>query len=127
MLPVRLSSHTLGSLHNITRSALLTATRQETKRQIHLNSPNAFKVKRWNAIQQDRLCRLSIQSHRSFHASVRQQHGGIERPEPGTGVKVTFRDSKGQDIKTVEVNEGDDLLSIAHEYDIDLEGAFAMS
>jgi ferredoxin len=36
---------------------------------------------------------------------------------------VTFRDSKGNDIKQVEVNEGDDLLSIAHEYDIDLEGA----
>lgn len=36
---------------------------------------------------------------------------------------MTFRDSKGTDIKTVEVNEGDDLLSIAHEYDVDLEGA----
>lgn len=37
-------------------------------------------------------------------------------------LKVTFRDAKGTDIKTVEVNEGDDLLSIAHEHDIDLEG-----
>jgi hypothetical protein len=37
-------------------------------------------------------------------------------------IKVTFRDSKGNDLKTVEGNEGDDLLSIAHEYDIDLEG-----
>lgn len=54
---------------------------------------------------------------------MRIEHGGIERPEPGTGIKVTFRDSKGEDLKTVEVNEGDDLLSIAHEYDIDLEGA----
>lgn len=26
-------------------------------------------------------------------------------------------------MKTVSANEGDDLLSIAHEYDIDLEGA----
>lgn len=26
-------------------------------------------------------------------------------------------------IKTVEANEGDDILSIAHEHDIDLEGA----
>lgn len=50
------------------------------------------------------------------------QHGGIDRPDPGTGIKVIFRDSKGTDIKTVEVNEGDDLLSIAHEYDIELEG-----
>lgn len=60
---------------------------------------------------------------RSFQSSARAQHGGIERPEPGKGIRVTFRDSKGNDIKTVEVNEGDDLLSIAHEYDIDLEGA----
>lgn len=36
---------------------------------------------------------------------------------------MTFRDSKGTDIKTVECNEGDDLLSVAHEFDIDLEGA----
>jgi len=26
-------------------------------------------------------------------------------------------------IKTIEANEGDDILSIAHEHDIDLEGA----
>lgn len=67
---------------------------------------------------------ISLRNKRcSFHSSTVSQHGGIDRPEPGTGIKVTFRDSKGQDIKTVEVNEGDDLLSIAHEYDIDLEGA----
>ncbi|KAL5520637.1 YAH1 [Sanghuangporus sanghuang] len=44
-------------------------------------------------------------------------------PAPGTGIKVTFKDSKGTILKTVEANEGDDILSIAHEYDIDLEGA----
>ncbi|KAF5381038.1 hypothetical protein D9615_004158 [Tricholomella constricta] len=38
-------------------------------------------------------------------------------------IKIHFNDSKGILIKTVEANEGDDLLSIAHEYDIDLEGA----
>ena len=38
-------------------------------------------------------------------------------------LKLHFRDSKGQLIKTVEANEGDDILSIAHEHDIDLEGA----
>ena len=67
------------------------------------------------------------------------------RPEPGTGygaiscvssdygthsahsprrIQVHFKDSKGNLVKTVEANEGDDLLSIAHEYDIDLEGTF---
>jgi hypothetical protein len=43
-----------------------------------------------------------------------------ERP---LSIKLHFRDSKGQLIKTVEASEGDDILSIAHEHDIDLEGA----
>lgn len=38
-------------------------------------------------------------------------------------ININFKDAKGTLIKTVEVNEGDDILSIAHEYDIDLEGA----
>ncbi|KAF9495241.1 ferredoxin [Pleurotus eryngii] len=50
-------------------------------------------------------------------------HGHLTRPEPGTGIKVTFKDSKGELIKTVEARDGDDLLSLAHEHDIDLEGA----
>jgi hypothetical protein len=40
----------------------------------------------------------------------------------GSRIKVTFRDAKGNDIKTIEGNEGDDLLSLAHEHDVDLEG-----
>lgn len=60
---------------------------------------------------------------RSLSNTASRSHEGIHRPEPGEGIKVTFRDSKGNDIKTVEANEGDDLLSIAHEYDVDLEGA----
>jgi ferredoxin-2, mitochondrial len=39
-------------------------------------------------------------------------------------IKVHFKDSKGTLIKTVEANEGDDILAIAHEHDIDLEGVF---
>lgn len=35
---------------------------------------------------------------------------------------MNFKDSKGNLIKTVEASEGDDILGIAHEYDIDLEG-----
>lgn len=42
---------------------------------------------------------------------------------PLPSIKMTFRDSKGADVKTIEGNEGDDLLSLAHEYDVDLEGA----
>jgi hypothetical protein len=36
---------------------------------------------------------------------------------------VHFKDSKGGHLKTIEANEGDDILSLAHEHDIDLEGA----
>lgn len=64
-----------------------------------------------------------LSAARLLHSTRPALHGAIKKPAPGTGIKVTFRDSKGQDIKTVEANEGDDLLSIAHAYDVDLEGA----
>ncbi|KAF9648258.1 ferredoxin [Thelephora ganbajun] len=51
------------------------------------------------------------------------RHGHVTRPKPGTGIKVHFKDSKGELIKIIEGNEGDDILSLAHEHDIDLEGA----
>jgi len=35
---------------------------------------------------------------------------------------VTFKDAKGENVTEVEGNEGDDLLSLAHEWDVDLEG-----
>ncbi|KAF9036334.1 2Fe-2S ferredoxin-type domain-containing protein [Panaeolus papilionaceus] len=60
---------------------------------------------------------------RGMHASSVRMHSGIDRPAPGTGLKVHFKDSNDKLIKTVEANEGDDILAIAHEYDIDLEGA----
>ncbi|KAH9063285.1 2Fe-2S ferredoxin-type domain-containing protein [Lactarius vividus] len=60
---------------------------------------------------------------RTLHLSSPVSHGSITRPKPGAGIKLHFRDSKGQLIRTVEANEGDDILSIAHEHDIDLEGA----
>ncbi|EMD37195.1 hypothetical protein CERSUDRAFT_115103 [Gelatoporia subvermispora B] len=59
----------------------------------------------------------------AFHASAASSHGPVAPPAPGKGIKVTFKDAKGNHLKTVEANEGDDLLSIAHTYDIDLEGA----
>ncbi|KAI0729915.1 ferredoxin [Fomitopsis betulina] len=61
--------------------------------------------------------------HRGLHTSAVARHGHLTRPEPGTGIRVHFKDSKGNLIKTVEANEGDDVLGIAHEHDIDLEGA----
>jgi ferredoxin len=42
-------------------------------------------------------------------------------------LKITFKEASGKVIKTVEANEGDDILSIAHEHDIDLEGASSVA
>ncbi|KAH8833761.1 ferredoxin [Flagelloscypha sp. PMI_526] len=70
--------------------------------------------------------RRSISStipRRAFHGSPFLRHGHLTRPKPGTGIKLHFQDSKGAPIKTIEGNEGDDILSLAHEWDIDLEGA----
>ncbi|KIJ33520.1 hypothetical protein M422DRAFT_61450 [Sphaerobolus stellatus SS14] len=38
-------------------------------------------------------------------------------------IKIHFQDAKGTPIKTIEGREGDNILDLAHEYDIDLEGA----
>ncbi|KAG8876099.1 hypothetical protein FRB97_004453 [Tulasnella sp. 331] len=62
-------------------------------------------------------------SQRTFQTSTGSRHNDLVRPAPGTGIKVHFQDSNGNLVKTVEGNEGDNLLDIAHEHDIDLEGA----
>jgi len=64
-----------------------------------------------------------IGERRGLHSTAARRHGSIDRPESGTGIKVHFKDSKGNLLKTVEANEGDNILDIAHEYDVDLEGA----
>lgn len=38
-------------------------------------------------------------------------------------ITVHFHDSSNKLIKTVEGNDGDSLLDLAHEHDIDMEGA----
>ncbi|KAF8839268.1 ferredoxin [Paxillus ammoniavirescens] len=62
-------------------------------------------------------------SRRGLHGSGVQRHGSITRPAPGTGITLHFKDHKGNLIRTIEASEGDDVLSLAHEWDIDLEGA----
>lgn len=64
-----------------------------------------------------------MQWQRPFTSSFTKFHGDIVRPKKGTGIKVHFVDSKKNPIKTIETNEGDDLLHLAHEWDVDLEGA----
>lgn len=138
MLARTVSVASEGMTRVVTSTLRQTVCRPALRRQLDLHtassprlygdmptSRTAISSTRIAARQRQRSCgESSASGRRTFHATVRQEHGGIHRPEPGTGVKVTFRDSKGNDIKTVEANEGDDLLSIAHEYDVDLEGAW---
>ncbi|CUA77068.1 Adrenodoxin homolog, mitochondrial [Rhizoctonia solani] len=60
---------------------------------------------------------------RTFTFTSIRWHNQVTRPEPGTGIKLHFKDSKGALVKTIECNEGDNILDLAHEHDIDLEGA----
>jgi len=66
---------------------------------------------------------FSLSELRTLYTSNCRFHVSIKRPAPGTGIKVHFKDAKGDHLKTVEANEGDSLLDLAKEYDIDLEGA----
>jgi len=58
--------------------------------------------------------------------SLPRRISSLRHPQRPCSIKLHFRDSKGQLIKTVEANEGDDVLSIAHEHDIDLEGVVSI-
>lgn len=40
---------------------------------------------------------------------------------------MTFQNSKGETIKTVEGNEGDDIVDLSWEYDLDIEGAYGIN
>ena len=62
------------------------------------------------------------------HPHAEQGEYGLDNRngQPAHGphsIKVHFRDAKGQPLKTIEASEGDNVLDLAHEYDIDLEGA----
>ncbi|PWN97745.1 ferredoxin [Tilletiopsis washingtonensis] len=59
---------------------------------------------------------------RALHVSAVRAHGSITRPPKGEGIRLIFRDAKGEE-KEVRCNEGDDILGVAHEWDIELEGA----
>lgn len=60
---------------------------------------------------------------RSFHNTLSNRHGGKGRPPPGTGIKIFVKNSKGELIKEVEGNEGDDLVDLSWEWDLGIEAA----
>lgn len=59
---------------------------------------------------------------RPFSATATTYHGHWSPPKPGEEVYVTFVEKDGNPVK-LAVNVGDDLLSIAQEHDIEMEGA----
>ncbi|GAA5913177.1 hypothetical protein JCM6882_005809 [Rhodosporidiobolus microsporus] len=59
---------------------------------------------------------------RTFHSTPSTLHGGKGRPKPGEGITIHFKRANGE-IETVEANEGDDIVDISWEYDLDIEAA----
>ncbi|BGP14086.1 hypothetical protein JCM10213_002381 [Rhodosporidiobolus nylandii] len=64
----------------------------------------------------------SVQNKRTFHSSSAVLHGGKGRPKPGEGVTLHFKRANGETV-TVEANEGDDIVDVSWEYDLDIEAA----
>lgn len=62
------------------------------------------------------------QSWRSFSTSTSQQHAHLTPPRPGEERKVTFVDKEGDEY-TFVVADGDNLLDIAQDNDLEMEGA----
>ncbi|BGP54093.1 hypothetical protein JCM8202_003092 [Rhodotorula sphaerocarpa] len=68
------------------------------------------------------LTAASSSAVRMFSASAASAHGGKGRPKPGEGIKLHFKKPDGE-IVTVEANEGDDIVDVSWEYDLDIEAA----
>ncbi|ORY55340.1 2Fe-2S ferredoxin-type domain-containing protein [Leucosporidium creatinivorum] len=59
---------------------------------------------------------------RAFSNSAALAHGGKGRPKKGEGITLHFKKSNGE-IETVEANEGDDIVDVSWEWDLDIEAA----
>ena len=61
-------------------------------------------------------------SQRTFTCSSVHRHNHLTPPKPGEERKITFIDKEGQS-HTFDVADGDNLLDIAQDNDLDMEGA----
>ncbi|ROT39060.1 2Fe-2S iron-sulfur cluster binding domain-containing protein [Sodiomyces alkalinus F11] len=59
---------------------------------------------------------------RKFHTTPTVAHGHITPPKPGEELWVTFIDKEGDEHK-IAVSEGDNLLDIAQDNELEMEGA----
>lgn len=62
------------------------------------------------------------QRRRRFSTQAPLSHGHIDPPKPGEELYVTFIDKEGDEHKFA-VSKGDNLLDIAQENDLEMEGA----
>lgn len=63
---------------------------------------------------------LSI-AMRSLSTTPARRHGHVQPPKAGEELWVTFIDKDGQEHK-IAVSKGDNLLDIAQEHDLEMEG-----
>ncbi|KAH6692523.1 2Fe-2S iron-sulfur cluster binding domain-containing protein [Plectosphaerella plurivora] len=61
-------------------------------------------------------------ARRDFSATATASHGHLGTPKPGEELYVTFIDKEGDEHK-ITVCEGDNLLDIAQEHELEMEGA----
>ncbi|KAK7545151.1 2Fe-2S iron-sulfur cluster binding domain-containing protein [Phyllosticta citribraziliensis] len=80
---------------------------------IRLACQSTWRRKSWDS---------AVRSRRSFSTTPAAQHGHLHTPKPGEERKVTFIDKDG-DEHTFEVADGDNLLDIAQDNDLEMEGA----
>lgn len=66
--------------------------------------------------------RIQWLGRRGFHATSAVSHGHLEPPKPGEELWVTFVDKEGDEHK-IAVSEGDNLLDIAQDNELEMEGA----
>lgn len=58
---------------------------------------------------------------RSFSTTSSTRHGHVQPPKPGEELWITFIDKDNQEHK-IAVSKGDNLLDIAQEHDLEMEG-----
>ncbi|KAI5786494.1 2Fe-2S iron-sulfur cluster binding domain-containing protein [Peziza echinospora] len=90
------------------------------------SSPSSIQTQRLSSPIPSLRSTSSHQATRAFSTTARILHGHLEKVKPGEGVKVTFID-KDDPINptrhTFEVAPGSNLLDIAQDNDIEMEGA----
>ncbi|KAM0328810.1 hypothetical protein ACHAQA_005224 [Verticillium albo-atrum] len=110
-----------GALRRLALSASRQARPlQTTTRSYRTQSPLAIPSQPLAKLAANR--RIQWPQARSFSATAATAHGHLDPPKPGEELWVTFIDKDGDEHK-IGVCEGDNLLDIAQDNDLEMEGA----